>query len=163
MSNPAMNVSDIAAEMATADRVLVIERLFDAPRALVFKVWTDAAHAARWYGPRGFVVTDMKADLRPGGKWRTCIRRDDDGSELWHGGEYREIVAPERLVFTFAWDQEVGSQAHETLVTITFAEHGGKTLMTLRQEVFDSVAARDGHRGGWTGVMDKFAEYLAAL
>ncbi len=148
---------------ATADRVLVIERLFDAPRALVFKVWTEREHAVRWYGPRGFVATHMESDLRPGGKWRTCMRRDEDGTELWNGGEYREVVPPERLVFTFAWDTAQGMPDYETLVTITFADRQGQTLMTLRQEVFETVEARDSHNGGWTSVMDKFAEYLATL
>jgi uncharacterized protein YndB with AHSA1/START domain len=158
-----MNDLEIPPVTATADRVLVIERLFDAPRELVFKVWTERAHAARWYGPRGFVIAQMESDLRPGGKWRTCMRRPEDGTELWNGGEYREVVPPERLVFTFAWDQEVGCQGHDTLVTLTFADDRGKTLLTLHQEVFDSVQARDAHNGGWTSVMDKFAEYLATL
>jgi uncharacterized protein YndB with AHSA1/START domain len=158
-----MNDLEIQAMTAPADRVLVIERVFNAPRALVFKVWTDPAHKARWYGPCGFVATHLEADLRPGGKWRTCIRRDDNGAELWHGGVYREVVPPERLVFTFAWDTAQGMPDHETLVTITFAERQGQTLMTLRQEVFDTVEARDSHNGGWTSVIDEFAEYLATI
>jgi len=148
---------------ASTDRVLVIERLFDAPRALVFKVWTDNAHRARWYGPCGYVATHMESDLRPGGKWRTGLRREQDGAELWHGGVYREVAPPERLVFTFAWDSAQGMPDYETLVTITFADRQGQTLMTLHQERFETVEARDAHNGGWTGVIDTFAAYLATL
>ena len=134
---------------ATLDeRTLVITREFAAPPNLVFKAWTDPAHAARWNGPGGYTATHVKRDLRPGGRWRTCLRRDEDGTELWHGGVYREVVEPERLVFTFTWDQEDGRPGHETLVTVTFAPAGDGTRMTFRQAVFDTVANRDGHRGG---------------
>ncbi len=144
------------------DRTLVITRDFDAPPGLVFKAWTDPAHAARWGGPRGFTATHVKGDLRPGGRWRTCLRRDEDGKELWQGGVYREVVPPERLAFTFAWDQDDGRPGHETLVTVTFAEERGKTRMTFRQAVFQGVEQRDGHRGGWTSAFDRLAEHLAA-
>ncbi len=144
-----------------ADRVLVIERVFDAPRALVFRAWTDPGHAARWAGPRGFTAIHLRQDLRPGGAWRTCLRADDDGRELWQGGVFREVVAPERLVFTFAWDQEDGTRGPETLVTINLVESHGKTKMTFRQAVFDSVAQRDGHQGGWNSAFDRLAELLS--
>ncbi|HEX6013511.1 MAG TPA: SRPBCC domain-containing protein [Geminicoccaceae bacterium] len=147
-----------------AERVLEITRVFDAPPSLVFKAWTDPAHAARWAGPRGFTATHLKGDVRPGGAWRTCLRRDEDGEELWQGGTYREVVEPERLVFTFAWDGEDGRRGHETLVTVTFAEHqGGKTRMTFRQAVFESVGQRDGHQGGWNSAFDRLAEHVAGL
>jgi uncharacterized protein YndB with AHSA1/START domain len=144
------------------DRVLVITRVFDAPRALVFKAWTDAEHGKHWSGPRGFTATHIEGDLRPGGAWRLCLRRDETGEELWQGGVYREVVVPERLVFTFAWDGEDGRPGHETLVTVTFAERGGKTTMTFRQAVFRSVEERDGHQGGWTSAFDRLEEHVAS-
>jgi uncharacterized protein YndB with AHSA1/START domain len=156
-----MSASENATRPGAADRVLEITRLFDAPRSLVFKCWTEREHAARWSGPRGYTATQLEADIRPGGKWRTCLRRDADGEELWQGGVYREVVPPERLVFTFAWEQKDGSSGHETLVTITFADRQGKTLMTFRQEAFASVEARDGHQGGWSSAFDRLAEHLA--
>jgi uncharacterized protein YndB with AHSA1/START domain len=147
-----------------AERVLEITRVFDAPPRLVFKAWTDPAHAARWAGPRGFTASHLKSDVRPGGAWRTCLRRDEDGEELWQGGVYREVVEPERLVFTFAWDRDDGGRGHETLVTVTFAEHQGeKTRMTFRQAVFESVGQRDGHQGGWNSAFDRLAEHVAEL
>src|SRR5579864_8498491 len=108
------------------ERVLVITRNFDAPRELVFKLWTDPGHAMRWMGPRGFTATHVATDPRPGGAWRVCLRRDENGEELWHGGVYREVVEPERLVFTHAWDGEDGRPGHETLIAIAFAERQGK-------------------------------------
>ena len=75
------------------------------------------------------------------------------------GGVYREIAAPERLVFTFAWEEE-GERGMETVVTITFAEENAKTRMTLRQTPFQSVAERDGHVYGWSSALDRLDEFL---
>jgi uncharacterized protein YndB with AHSA1/START domain len=141
--------------------VLEITRVFDAPRSLVFKAWTDPAHAVRWMGPRGFTATHFKQDARPGSRWRACLRRDEDGAELWQGGILREAVPPERLVFSFAWNQEDGHPGHETLVTVSFAEDGDGTRMTFRQAVFASVASRDGHGGGWSSAFERLNEFLA--
>ena len=99
-------------------------------------------------------------DVRPGGRWRGCLRSTETGNDLWLGGVYREIVPPERLVFTFAWEEE-GERGLETLVTITFAERGGKTHMTFRQTPFQSGGERDGHRGGWTSTFDRLDDLLA--
>jgi uncharacterized protein YndB with AHSA1/START domain len=147
----------------SADRVLVIERTFDAPRSLVFKAWTEPQHLVRWYGPRGFTTPSYNMDLRPGGAWRACML-SPEGREYWVHGVFREIVEPERLVFTYAHESghqnEVGTPGHETPVTVTFAADGVKTRLTLHQAIFESVAARDAHRGGWSGALDCLAEYL---
>ena len=87
--------------------------------------------------------------------------RSPEGSEHVSRGVYREIVEPERLVFTWAHENEDGAPGHETLVTVTFAEQGGKTKLTLRQAVFESVKERDSHRGGWNSSMERLAEHLA--
>ncbi|HYZ42722.1 MAG TPA: SRPBCC domain-containing protein [Stellaceae bacterium] len=78
-------------------------------------------------------------------------------------GVYREVVELERLVFTFAWEDAEGKPGHETLVTVTFAEHGTKTKLTLHQGVFETVAACDSHQSGWASTLERFAEYLASL
>jgi uncharacterized protein YndB with AHSA1/START domain len=145
------------------ERVLVITRVFDAPRSLLFKLWTDPAHAKHWMGPRGFSAVHFEQDPRPGGTWRGCLRPDNGGRDLWQGGVYREIVEPERLVFSFAWDGEDGLPGRETLVTVTFAEHQGKTTLTLRQAVFATVEQRNGHQGGWTSSFDRLEEHVARL
>jgi len=142
-----------------AERVLVITRVFDAPRELVFKAWTDARLARNWWGPRDYPAVELEMDARPGGTWRGRLRSVETGQELPLGGVFREIVAPERIVFTFKWDEE-GERGLETLVTVTFAEQGGKTLMTFRHEPFQSVEERDGHRGGWGSSFDRLADYV---
>jgi uncharacterized protein YndB with AHSA1/START domain len=101
---------------ATAQHELHITRVFDAPRELVWKVWTEPEHAKHWAGPRQFMATHFENDRRPGGKWRLCLHSDgfDTGDgvlrklDLCQGGENREIVEPERLVYTFQWDESTG-------------------------------------------------------
>ena len=144
-----------------AEREFVITRRFDAPRALVFEAWTDPKHLAQWWGPRDYPAAQVKLDVRPGGAWRHCLRSTETGNDLWHRGMFREVVAPERLVFTFAWEEE-GERGLETLVTVTFADEGGKTRMTLRQTPFQSDGERDGHQGGWNSTFDRLADHLAS-
>jgi uncharacterized protein YndB with AHSA1/START domain len=141
---------------------LVITRIFDAPRALVFKAWADPKHLAHWSGPRGFTSIGDKMDFRPGGAYRACLRAPD-GTENWVRGVYREIVEPERLVFTHAWEGEGGKPGPETLVTVTFADHAGQTEMRFHQAFFESKESRDGHREGWSSSFERLAEYLATL
>jgi uncharacterized protein YndB with AHSA1/START domain len=146
------------------DRVLIVTRIFDAPRALVFAAWTDPERMQHWMGPRDYPSVHREGEIRPGGSWRCCLRSVKDGHDLWQGGVYKEIVPLERLVFTFAWDKGHESSGHETLVTVTFEEHGsGKTKMTLRQELFESVESRDGHNFGWNSSFDRLADYLQTL
>ena len=147
---------------SSAERELVITRIFAAPRSLVFKAWIEPQHLAHWSGPRGFTVPDSTMDLRPGGAFRSCLRAPD-GSEHWVRGTYREIVEPERLVFTHAWEDEDGKPGLETLVSVAFAEQAGQTTMHFHQATFDSRASRDGHEGGWSSSFDRLAEYLASL
>jgi uncharacterized protein YndB with AHSA1/START domain len=139
---------------------LVITRVFDAPRDVVFQAWTEPGRVARWWGPQGFVTTYCDMDIRPGGAFRVCMR-SPEGAEHWKQGIYREVVEPERLVFTFAWEDADGNPTHQTLVTVSFAEEGSRTKLTLHQAVFETVARRDEHQRGWTSTLQRFAEYLA--
>ncbi len=169
-------MSSAIAQSATQDsedRVLVITRIFDAPRELVFRAFTDPKHALKWMGPRDFPAHHVEADIRPGGKWRMGLRAAEHitdhrrGAELWQGGVYKEVVPPERLVWTFRWDAEPGSEDGaanpETLVTVTFAEHNGKTKMVFSQGVFNTKANRDGHSGGWNSSFDRLEELVRQL
>ena len=144
----------------TENRELVLTRIFDAPRDLVFQAWTDPKHLAQWMGPRDFTATDMTQDLRPGGAWRTCLRPDNGDDVHWQSGVYRKITSPALLEFTFHWDSDKNHSDHETLVTVTFDDLAGKTKMTFRQAVFESVEQRDGHQGGWNSAFDRLDDYL---
>jgi len=155
-----MGASDSAAAEAR-ERELTVTRVFDAPREVVFRAWTDPEQAALWWGPRGFTTLSCEMDVRPGGAYRACMR-SPEGTRHCRRGVYREVVTPERLVFTFAWEDAHGDPGHEMVVTVTFADIGGKTTLTLHQAVFETVAARDDHRRGWISTIERFAEYLAA-
>jgi len=143
-----------------ADRVLKIERVFDAPRSLVFKAWTESEHMARWWGPRGFKSTVLKNELRPGGAYRIHMLGPD--GDHWTQGVYREVVPPERLVMVGSWADAHGNPTRpETTLTLLFEDLAGKTKLTLHNAVFESVTARDLHQSGWTSAFDCLAEYLA--
>lgn len=141
------------------DRELLITRVFNAPREVVFRAWTDPAQLAQWYGPEGFTVPFLEMDLRPGGAWRKCMR-SPEGKEYWRHGIYLEVSPPRRIAFTYLSDDPNSDPEHETIVTVTFAEHGNGTLLTLRQANFESVAARDAHNFGWNSSMTRFSAFI---
>jgi uncharacterized protein YndB with AHSA1/START domain len=151
-----------SAATKSSERVLEITRVFDAPRSLVFKAWTEPERLMRWWGPKGFTMRVYKLDLQPDGGWRFCMR-SPNGTDEWQQGVYREIVEPERLVFSYAFEDATGKPGHETLVTVTLAEHGGQTKLTVHHAVFESVAVRDDHVRGWSEALDHLAAYVANL
>ncbi len=141
------------------DRELVITRVFNAPREVVFRAWTDPAQLAQWYGPEGFTLPFLEMDLRPGGAWKKCLR-SPEGKDYWRHGIFLEISPPRRLAFTYLSDDPNSDPEHETIVTVTFAEQGNKTLLTLRQANFESVAARDAHNFGWNSALTRFGQFI---
>jgi uncharacterized protein YndB with AHSA1/START domain len=143
-----------------SDHELVLTRVFDAPRELVFEAWTDPDRVAAWWGPKGFTTVSYDMDIRPGGTYRFCMR-SPQGIDYWKQGVYREVAAPERLIFTFTWVNTDGSLGQEMLVTVTFAVEGEKTRMTFHQGPFETVAEHDDHLRGWTSTFERFAGYLA--
>jgi uncharacterized protein YndB with AHSA1/START domain len=151
---------------ATADSSeleLVITRTFDAPRELVFRMWTEPEHLAHWGGPKDSTFKIIRMDARPGGPYRFNMK-GVNGTDHWSQGIYREIVAPERLVFTTVWtDAEGNPTSPHTLVTLTFDEYEGKTKLTLHQTGLESVTSRDSHREGYLSTLERLEAYLAAL
>lgn len=145
---------------AAADRELVITRVFDAPRHLVYRAWAEDAHIRQWSMPHGFTMESGEREARPGGAWRFSMR-GPDGVEHRASGVFREVVEDELLVFTHAWEDAGGKRGHETLVTVRFEDLGGRTRMTFRQAVFESTASRDGHRGGWSECFERLQALLA--
>ena len=166
-----MSTATVSPKVA-AQHELHITRVFDAPRELVWKMWTDPEHMKHWAGPRQFEARDIENDPRTGGKWRLCLHTDGfdvgDGElkkfDLWQGGENVEVVEPERLVYTFKWDQNPGLSSNvETVITITLEEHDGKTTMDFRQAFFATAGDRDGHMRGWNSSFDKLQDYLGEV
>ena len=139
---------------------LVITRTLSAPRALVWKAWADPRQMVQWMGPRFHPASHYENDFRPGGTWRSCLASTADRHELWLGGVYHELVEPERMVFTFRWDGDDGRPTNEMLVTLTFAEDGANTKMTLRQTRFVSTEQRDDHNEGWCSCIDRLEEFV---
>ena len=146
--------------MTEKGRELVITRVFDAPRDLVWNAWTEPERLKQWSAPKGFTIPVAEGELRPGGAWKSCMRKPD-GTDLWLEGVYQEIDPPKRLVFTHAWLDETGKPGPETLVTVTLIERADKTEMSFRQSGFDSLESRDGHAGGWNECFDRLEELLA--
>lgn len=140
-----------------AEHELIITCVFDAPRSLVFKAWSAPEHLMRWWGPKDFSCTLAKMDFRPGGAWRTSIR-SPEGADYSAQGVYREIVEPERLAFSFAWDDGT-----DTLVTVTFEDQNGKTRLTFHQTPFATAEGRDSHQEGWGECLDRLEVYLASV
>ncbi|MGE5262954.1 MAG: SRPBCC family protein [Acidobacteriota bacterium] len=118
---------------------IVVTRVFDAPRARVFKTMTDPALIPDWWGPKYLTTTVEQMDVRPGGVWR-FVQRDADGNTYAFHGVYHEVVPPERLVYTFEFE---GTPGHVLLETVTFEEQNGQTKVT-DQSIFQSVKDRDG-------------------
>lgn len=146
--------------MAERSLQLVMTRVFEAPRGLVFRAWIDPQLGKRWSAPLGVTVPVCETDPRPGGAWRLCMRTPL-GEELWAAGVYRQVRAPERLVTTHAWENPDGTPGQQTVITVTLAERGRRTEMTFRQAGFDSAEALEGHGEGWAECFDKLERVLA--
>jgi uncharacterized protein YndB with AHSA1/START domain len=140
------------------DDELMIEREFDAPLALVYRLWEDRDHMLRWWGPEEFTVLELDWDLTPGRPWRGAMASKDYGLSRF-GGVVREVERNRRLVFTFRWDEGPGAEL-DTLVTVTFAEKDGKTLQSFHQVPFSTVAIRDSHVGGWNSLFNRQQLYV---
>jgi len=149
---------------ASEEQELVLTRVFDAPRELVFKVWTDPKHVAQWWGPRGFTNPLCELDLRPGGAILIHMR-GPDGIVYPMTGTYQEIVRPERLVFTSAALDSNGNSMFEVLTTVTFAVESGKTKQILRARVIKKTAQAApylaGMEAGWTQSLERLAAYVS--
>ena len=160
-----------------ADRPFVLSRVFDAPRERVFEAWADREHLMKWFGPKGFTTTFARLDFRPGGMFHYRMR-SPDGQEMWGKFVYREIAPPERIVWVNSFSDEAGGVTRHPgsdiwpltmITTVTFADQGGKTLVTVEWAPLDATdeeratfdAGRDSMRGGWTGTFERLGDFLA--
>ena len=168
-------------DAAAKSQDFVISRVVDAPRDLVWKCFTEAEHMKVWSGPKEFRTVKATMDLRPGGTYHYGMKALKGSATMWGKAAYREIVAPERLVYLNSFSDETGGTTRhprhsgwplELLTIITFEEvPGGKTKVTIRwapynasadeQKTFDTN--HDSMRQGWGGSLDRLAEHLAAI
>ena len=154
-----------------AERDLVVARVFDAPRELVFGAWTQAERIKRWWGPKNFTMPQCEIDLREGGVFLRCMR-SPEGRDTWVTGVFREVVVPERLVLTDSFADAEGNVVPaehygfqpglplERLITVTFDEHAGSTTVNVRHSGLIPGVDRDLVRHGWIGGLESLAEYL---
>jgi uncharacterized protein YndB with AHSA1/START domain len=165
------------ASTASAGQEFVVSRVLNAPRALVFKAWTESERLAQWWGPKGMQLSINKMDLQPGGIFHYRMQTPD-GQTMWGRFTFREIQAPERLVFVVSFaDEQANPQRHpfsaewplETLTTVTFTEEDGKTTMTMRGIPINATETecktfQAGHgsmQQGWGGTLEQLEAYLA--
>jgi uncharacterized protein YndB with AHSA1/START domain len=146
-----------------SDTEIVFTRIFDAPRELVFETHTTCEHMSRWWGPRRYELSFCDIDFREGGAWR-MVHRGADGAEFGFHGEFREIVRPQRITWTFEFE---GAPGHVSLQTVVFEEHDGKTTLTSTA-TYDSKEERDavlesGMTEGAAETWDRLDEYLEEL
>jgi uncharacterized protein YndB with AHSA1/START domain len=150
----------------TEGRTFIAERLFDAPRELVFEVWTTPEHLQNWWGPRDWTLPFCKVDLRPGGVWHYCMR-GPEGEESWGIATYKEIDPPKKIVYVDAFSDSDGNKNEdmpEMLITTTFHDENGKTRIssscefaTVEQlESLMQMGAIEGLEQTW----DRLEEYL---
>ena len=147
----------------TADREIVLSRVVDAPRELVFAVWLDPKHVGEWWGPNGFRTTTYEMEPRPGGVWRFTMH-GPDGTDYENRIEYLEIARPERLVYRHSGAGETEDVRFRA--EVTFEAEGAKTRVTLRS-VFESAEGRDlvvekyGAIEGGRQTLERLAAYVA--
>jgi uncharacterized protein YndB with AHSA1/START domain len=152
---------------------LVIERIYDAPRELVWKAWTDPEMFRKWWGPKDFTCPFSKIDLRVGGKYLNCMR-GPDGKDYWSTGTYKQIVPMQKIVATDSFADESGKVVPSTHygmqgfpleleVTVIFEDLGGKTKMTLRHRGLPKGDIKNQARAGWNESFDKLMEVLSQL
>jgi len=151
-----------AAREDMADRTVRVVRVFDAPRDLVWRAWTEPEQLARWWGPRGLStpLQSIVMDVRPGGEFRLTMVSDADGTEFPGTGAFREVVPPERLVF--AETANPGDPIAEMVAVVTFTDLGDdRTEVVLDVTLRTTADIRDGAEAGWGSSFDRLAEVLA--
>lgn len=148
------------------DATLVLTRMLNAPQELAFKVWTSAEHIQQWMRPEpGMVVPLASMDLRVGGKFRIQMK-NPDGEFFTAVGVFKEVKAPERLVYTWDWEKdgsgaELGEvEGKPSLVTVQFLKRGERTEMVLMHSRFATVESRDNHARGWDRIVTSFASFV---
>jgi uncharacterized protein YndB with AHSA1/START domain len=165
----------MANETGSEQERMVVTRVFDAPRELVWKAWTDPKYVMQWWGPKGFTSPYCTMDFRVGGKFLCCMRTPD-GQDFWNGGEYHEIVPYEKIVSSMYFSDAKGNKVeaaeygieHEAIEdaydVITFEDLGnGKTKLTFIGNETAESAKASGQAEGWSQILDKIADVIAEM
>jgi uncharacterized protein YndB with AHSA1/START domain len=160
--NAMMQPAERGAVTGSDQRTLVLTRMLDAPRELVFQAWTHPKHLVRWWGPTDFTLPHCEQDFRVGGNYRFCMRAPD-GSDHWVRGEYTYFDPPSRLVFTWLREDAEGDIWCDTVVSITLEQHGTRTKLILEQTTFATVAHCDEHAIGWNQCLDRLTTFTIDL
>ncbi len=149
---------------STGTREVTITRVFDAPRELVWKAWTEPEHFQHWFGgpPYATPLEKISMDVRPGGAWRATMVSEEDGSELPFAGHYREVVEPERLVLTFD-DVDDPDNPNVEVLTVTFTDLGDKTEVVAHQAGHMPPEQYEALEQGYGTFFDQLAAHLAQL
>src|SRR5262245_44327399 len=152
-----MSARNDTTAVASADRMLIINRWLSAAPARVFQAWTDPVRMMQWFAPEGMATPIAESDLRVGGRYRVLMR-EADGVEHDVSGEYVEIIEDRRLVFTWAWRN---SPEIVSLVSVELEPEGKGTQLTLRHERLADVESRDSHNSGWSSALNKLEKLVA--
>lgn len=162
-SSPSWRKRNVVVPNDNAQREVTVTRTFDAPRALVFKAWTDPKLVAIWWGPHGFTSPVCEWDARTGGVFRIHMR-GPEGTVYPMRGVFREVVAPERLVFSNTPLDDKGEPLFEILSTVTLVEHDGKTKVTVHNRVLSATAGAEmyleGMEEGWSQSLERLADLV---
>jgi uncharacterized protein YndB with AHSA1/START domain len=143
-----------AAEGGPAGIGVELRRRFRADPERVFRAWTEPAVLRRWWCPPGWVAGEIDVDLRVGGCYRIAMTRAEGGEPVAVGGEFLDVAAPRRLVYTWRWENAF-PEMPETRVTVEFEGSGGETLLTIRHDNFADIATRHQHRSGWIAACNR--------
>jgi uncharacterized protein YndB with AHSA1/START domain len=161
--------NSVKSSMEKKDREFVMERVFNAPRELVWQAWSQPEHLKHWWGPKHWTLPVCRVDFRPGGIWHYCMR-GPNGEESWGRAVYREIVEPERIVYKDSFSDAEGNTAEgmpEMVITVTFDDMDGKTKVTARalfETAEDLETVLDmGMVEGLTQTWDRLEAYLAEV
>ena len=143
---------------ATREEELRLDRTFEAPLELVWRLWESSDHMIRWWGPEKFTCVELDWDLKPGRPWRAMMASKQFKVSRM-SGVISEVERHKRIVFTFAWDQDSGRDM-DTVITVAFSENNGVTVQSFHQTPFSNVESRDSHVGGWNSLINKQQLYV---
>jgi uncharacterized protein YndB with AHSA1/START domain len=141
-----------------------LEKTIRTTPARAFAAWTEAEQLRKWSAPEGMTLGEGELDLRVGGRF-SIVMKEPNGTRHTAFGVYREITPPTRLVYTHAWLDNDGhgpGSSPETIVTVEFKAEGDRTRVVLTQTGFGNEASREGHRAGWSSVLDRLQKMLEA-